>query len=832
MAGYTRPSGSANIANGNIIDATDLNGEFDTLEGAFNSSSGHSHDGTAGGGARITETGPGGQYTFTTNRMEPASGQSLEIGADTNRFTNAYFNGTTGVKTLNLNVETSGTIASLIVGTSSAVTSVEDGFSSISANHDQLVSAKAVKDYVDSQVTAQDLDITDGTNTGSVDLDSASLTFTGSTGIGAVVSNGTVTFTTTDSEIVHDNLSGFVEDEHVDHSNVLISSGNGLTGGGNITTSRTLSVDPHTGIAVTTDGVALSHLGLESLTDPNADRVAFWDDSEGAFKWLTMGSNLSITDTTLNATDTNTTYSTATSSVEGLVEIFSDTTQTVAAQTITSTSGRTYGSQLNSANQLVVNVPWTDTTYSTATDSALGLVKLGSSTAQTTAPESVTTTSNRSYAVQLDSNSKMVVNVPWVDTNDNTTYSAGTGLTLDGTTFKTNVSSTAQTVAANTLTATNNRTYAIQVTSNDDLVVNVPWENTNTVYSAGTGVTLTNTTFSIGQDVGTSDNVQFNNVTVSGDLTVSGTTTTVNTETINLADNQIVLNSNFDGATPTEDGGIEIERGDEANKTLVWDETNDKWTIGSETFVVGGLEGNSSSDLTLSTDEVMVFKSADTSNVGNPVFNFQHTSSANVAAPPQLNIKNTDTATSADQLIGEFRFVASDSLGNYVDYASFKSTILDNTSATRDGSFVMTVSDDGANDLEVFSAGGGQSTIIQSGVGNISLKAGTTTMTNSAGTGNLTFTPNSSSQVISAQTDLRLTGTDIRIDATTNVKLEGTTTDVFGDLVLSKGASDWKVEVGTSNELNIYYGSTRLFELDSSGNLTVRGNVVAFDTSL
>mgnify|MGYP003113716021 CR=1 FL=1 len=80
-------------------------------------------------------------------------------------------------------------------------------------------------------------------------------------------------------------------------------------------------------------------------------------------------------------------------------------------------------------------------------------------------------------------------------------------------------------------------------------------------------------------------------VIVGGDLTVSGTTTTVNTETINLADNQILLNSNETG-TPSQNGGIEIERGTSANKTLVWNETSDKWTVGSETFVAGTFEGN------------------------------------------------------------------------------------------------------------------------------------------------------------------------------------------------------------------------------------------------
>ena len=109
--------------------------------------------------------------------------------------------------------------------------------------------------------------------------------------------------------------------------------------------------------------------------------------------------------------------------------------------------------------------------------------------------------------------------------------------------------------------------------------------------SAGTGVTLSGAgEFSIGQAVSTSDNVTFNDMTVSGNLTVSGTTTTVNTETINLADNTITLNSNATGSA-SEDGGIEIERGDDANKTLIWDETTDKWTVGSETFVAATFEG-------------------------------------------------------------------------------------------------------------------------------------------------------------------------------------------------------------------------------------------------
>ncbi len=60
-------------------------------------------------------------------------------------------------------------------------------------------------------------------------------------------------------------------------------------------------------------------------------------------------------------------------------------------------------------------------------------------------------------------------------------------------------------------------------------------------------------------------------------LTVSGTTTTVNTATLNVADNLISLNSDFSGSSPTENAGIEVERGSATNVALRWNETTDKW---------------------------------------------------------------------------------------------------------------------------------------------------------------------------------------------------------------------------------------------------------------
>jgi hypothetical protein len=55
--GYVRNDTSNNIADGNVINASDLDGEFDAVQAAFNASTGHSHDGTTGEGPQIQTAG-------------------------------------------------------------------------------------------------------------------------------------------------------------------------------------------------------------------------------------------------------------------------------------------------------------------------------------------------------------------------------------------------------------------------------------------------------------------------------------------------------------------------------------------------------------------------------------------------------------------------------------------------------------------------------------------------------------------------------------------------------------------------------------------------------
>ena len=94
------------------------------------------------------------------------------------------------------------------------------------------------------------------------------------------------------------------------------------------------------------------------------------------------------------------------------------------------------------------------------------------------------------------------------------------------------------------------------------------------------------------------------NTTIGGNLTVSGTTTTVNSTQIELGDNIIALNADATGS-PTQNAGIDVERGDSLNVQLLWDETNDKWTVGTETFVAATFEGDLTGDVTGAVDGVV-----------------------------------------------------------------------------------------------------------------------------------------------------------------------------------------------------------------------------------
>jgi hypothetical protein len=103
-----------------------------------------------------------------------------------------------------------------------------------------------------------------------------------------------------------------------------------------------------------------------------------------------------------------------------------------------------------------------------ASSSALGGIKIGYSD------------NGRNYAVELDSSGKAYVNVPWTDTN--TIYNVATTATLG---------------LVKIGYPESGKNYPVELNSSNQMYVNVPWTDSNTTYSAGAGLSLSGTVFSL-----------------------------------------------------------------------------------------------------------------------------------------------------------------------------------------------------------------------------------------------------------------------------------------------------------------------------------------------
>ena len=207
MAGYTRQS---SFADGDTISASLFNNEYNQLLAAFNNSTGHKHDGTAAEGPVIGLIGDAGvttplnkilidttndeiefyidisgtstlQFKLIDGAFVPATDNDIDLGTSSSEFKDLYIDGVAYLDSIAMPTTT--------------VTDIldEDTMSSDSAT--ALATQQSIKAYVDSQVTAQDLDFqADTGGVLSIDLDSETFTLTGGTGIDTSGSGNAVTF--------------------------------------------------------------------------------------------------------------------------------------------------------------------------------------------------------------------------------------------------------------------------------------------------------------------------------------------------------------------------------------------------------------------------------------------------------------------------------------------------------------------------------------------------------------------------------------------------------------------------------------------------------------
>jgi len=91
--GYVRADTANNIANGNVIDADDLDNEFNAVESAFNASTGHTHDGTTAEGAPIEVIGPTQDIVATATVLRPKTTNTVDLGTSSLKYKDAYLAG-------------------------------------------------------------------------------------------------------------------------------------------------------------------------------------------------------------------------------------------------------------------------------------------------------------------------------------------------------------------------------------------------------------------------------------------------------------------------------------------------------------------------------------------------------------------------------------------------------------------------------------------------------------------------------------------------------------------------------------------------------------------
>ena len=117
MAGYSRQDIANNIANGNVIDADDLDNEFNAIDAAFNSTTGHTHNGTAENGAPITVLGPAQDIVASSSLLRPKTTNTVSLGTDSLRYKDLFIEGNADVDGT-LNVEGATTLQSTLSVTS------------------------------------------------------------------------------------------------------------------------------------------------------------------------------------------------------------------------------------------------------------------------------------------------------------------------------------------------------------------------------------------------------------------------------------------------------------------------------------------------------------------------------------------------------------------------------------------------------------------------------------------------------------------------------------------------------------------------------------------
>jgi len=470
---------------------------------------------------------------------------------------------------------------------------LDTDLTSVSGSDNTLASAKAIKTYVDAAITAEDLDISDGTNSGSIDLDSETLGLLGGTGVTSALSGNNITFSIGQSVGTSDNvefanvtsnLTGQVS-SIANHSTSDLSEGSNLyfTDARSFAAFDTRLATKNTGSLAegsnlyytearwdarlaqkTTDNITEGSTNLFFTNERTDDRVAAliqngtgltwtYDDAAGTFTGVV---SLSAFNTSQLSESGNLYYTDARSRAaisEGSTQLSYDSSTGVLTYTQGNTDTVSEGSS---------NLYYTDSRVVTKINSSVDktfIDNLNVVAASTSGNSATATTlaATRTFSIAGDATAAAQ--------NFNGSADVVLSLTIDD-----------NAVALGTKT-TGNYVATIAGTANQIAV-------------SGSGSETASITVSLPTDVSVA-----NDLTVGGNLTVNGDLTYLDTTNLKIEDNLFELNANLTGS-PVNDSGMLIQRGSSDNAVFIWDESADKFTLGLTTA-----DGSATGNITLAS---------------------------------------------------------------------------------------------------------------------------------------------------------------------------------------------------------------------------------------
>ena len=463
----------------------------------------------------------------------------------------------------------------------------EDNMASNSAT--AIASQQSIKAYVDAVTTslnAQDLDATTDSGSIDIDLDTETLSIVGGEGINTSATGTTITVAGEEATDSNKGVAAF------NATDFTVSSG-----------------------TVTVNAERIQDIAGAMMTGNTESGITVaYEDGDGTIDFTvgTLNQNTTGSAATLTTARTIHGVSFDGSANIDLTEVVQDTVGAMVGSNTETGISVTYEDG-DGTLDFVVGTLNQDTTGNAATATALETARtIHGVSFDGTGNIDLTEVVQDTVGAMFSSNTETGITVGYEDGDG--TIDLAVGTLNQNTTGSAATLTTARTIALSgdvagsvTFDGSANATISTTVQANSVALGTDTTGNYMTEIAGGTGVSVSHTagegstaTLSIGQAVATNSDVTFADIaatdlTLSGNLTVNGTTTTASSTNTVIADTLIELGNGTSG-TPANDSGFVIERGSADNAFIGFDESADKFTVGTGSFT-----GASTGNLTIST---------------------------------------------------------------------------------------------------------------------------------------------------------------------------------------------------------------------------------------